>query len=266
VGTNYQLNRDEEERLAALWSRTGAEWNSSEIVAALHLYEGLRGLEISTKIGSPVEQLSRVVCRVNSGIYNKLMNFRALDPRAPQSGLDAGSKLDKIVWAEFFDELSGQMRFDILEAEYARLWQNVQQTEVTLAEAEVIEALSKKDLSELKAQYMAKQPVSRPPRRSVSSLVFLRDSLVVVLRKKLSNGHCEVPNCMNHHFETDAGENFVEIHHIQPLSEGGPDRIENTVALCPNHHRHIHHGKGRHDLVETLRNLRSRDSGEFLQI
>jgi hypothetical protein len=35
---------------------------------------------------------------------------------------------------------------------------------------------------------------------------------------------------------------FLEVHHIIALSAGGPDSIENVIALCPNCHRMSHYG------------------------
>jgi hypothetical protein len=43
-----------------------------------------------------------------------------------------------------------------------------------------------------------------------------------------------------HDFEPTYGSPFAETHHIQYLSEGGPDISGNMVVLCPNHHRIIH--------------------------
>jgi 5-methylcytosine-specific restriction protein A len=33
---------------------------------------------------------------------------------------------------------------------------------------------------------------------------------------------------------------FLEEHHIEWLSKGGEDTIDNAVALCPNCHRKMH--------------------------
>jgi hypothetical protein len=38
----------------------------------------------------------------------------------------------------------------------------------------------------------------------------------------------------------DYGVAFSETHHIQYLSQGGPDVSGNIVVLCPNHHRIVH--------------------------
>jgi hypothetical protein len=38
---------------------------------------------------------------------------------------------------------------------------------------------------------------------------------------------------------------FLEVHHLLHLAKGGPDTVENTVALCPNCHRQLHLGKHR---------------------
>lgn len=34
--------------------------------------------------------------------------------------------------------------------------------------------------------------------------------------------------------------NFVDIHHIHHKAHGGTDRIDNLIALCPNHHKEWH--------------------------
>ena len=45
---------------------------------------------------------------------------------------------------------------------------------------------------------------------------------------------------------------FLEVHHIQPLAEGGKDTVKNTVALCPNCHREAHFGINKEKLKEKL--------------
>ena len=43
-----------------------------------------------------------------------------------------------------------------------------------------------------------------------------------------------------HDFEPRYGHAIAEGHHIQYLSQGGPDVSQNIVVLCPNHHRVVH--------------------------
>lgn len=38
------------------------------------------------------------------------------------------------------------------------------------------------------------------------------------------------------------GKPFLEVHHKRPLSEGGPDTLDNVAAICPNCHRQAHYG------------------------
>lgn len=35
-------------------------------------------------------------------------------------------------------------------------------------------------------------------------------------------------------------DEIVDCHHIKPLSQGGENKIENYIGLCPNHHKLIH--------------------------
>lgn len=35
---------------------------------------------------------------------------------------------------------------------------------------------------------------------------------------------------------------YLEVHHVRLLADGGSDRTENAVALCPNCHRELHYG------------------------
>jgi HNH endonuclease len=46
---------------------------------------------------------------------------------------------------------------------------------------------------------------------------------------------CRVPGCKNSH--------FVDVHHLQPRSEGGENTLENLITLCAAHHRAIHRGE-----------------------
>lgn len=51
------------------------------------------------------------------------------------------------------------------------------------------------------------------------------------------------------------GNPFLETHHVEYLSKGGKDSIENVVALCPNCHRRIHNLKLESDLDSLKQKL-----------
>jgi 5-methylcytosine-specific restriction protein A len=75
--------------------------------------------------------------------------------------------------------------------------------------------------------------------RSVTSNVFVRDAFVAEYAKRRANGVCQLCG-QKAPFNNKEGIPYLECHHIEWLSEGGSDTIENTVALCPNCHRKMH--------------------------
>jgi 5-methylcytosine-specific restriction protein A len=57
--------------------------------------------------------------------------------------------------------------------------------------------------------------------------------------KRRAGGSCQLCN-LPAPFKNHNGEPYLEIHHIVPIEEGGPDTIGNVAALCPNCHRKMH--------------------------
>lgn len=47
--------------------------------------------------------------------------------------------------------------------------------------------------------------------------------------------HCRVPGCTH--------ATFVDVHHVQPRSEGGRNEASNLLVLCSAHHRAVHRGE-----------------------
>jgi HNH endonuclease. len=89
---------------------------------------------------------------------------------------------------------------------------------------------------EKRAQQSDGQNVSS---RVVISSCFVRDEFVAQFSKRRSGGICQL--CDNPApFKDKDSTPFLECHHIQWLSKGGTDTIDNTVALCPNCHRKMH--------------------------
>jgi len=92
----------------------------------------------------------------------------------------------------------------------------------------------------------------QPPRARRSRNDFVRDPYVVAAALARAAGCCDTPGCSSELFETDAGHNFLEVHHIVPLREGGDDALSNACALCPRCHRQLHFDKHRAALQARL--------------
>lgn len=75
---------------------------------------------------------------------------------------------------------------------------------------------------------------------STTSDSYIRDPEVIAWVLEKAAGICE--HCGSPApFKRIDGEAFLEVHHVRPLGEGGPDVIENAAACCPNCHRRLHH-------------------------
>jgi hypothetical protein len=110
----------------------------------------------------------------------------------------------------------------------------------------------------------SKMPSSWPPKGNMkpkkvsqASESYSRDTSVVAFVEDRARGICELC-CEPAPFNRPDGSPFLEVHHIVPLSEGGPDTVDNAAALCPNCHRACHYSsevsKHRETLLHNLSN------------
>jgi hypothetical protein len=95
--TNFSLTPSETERIAALWERTGRDWTRAESIAGLFAYQETYGSAVSRGPGSPVSNIAVLIGRAVAGVYNKVMNFRHLDPRDSREGLSGASARSQTV-------------------------------------------------------------------------------------------------------------------------------------------------------------------------
>ena len=272
AATNYPLGREQLERLAALWSRTGRDWTRDESVAGLWAYARTYGGPVSQLSGSRVAEVALRIGRAISGVYNKVMNFRSIDPRDTRVGLPASGATDQRVWNEFFDQAANQLREADLEQEFNRLWMSTAANSEPALDAEAAREraeaaarrLEDQDLDDLLARYHASLAVrpARPRASSATTRVYERDQLVIAIARKRAGHRCEVPGCSHPQFMAADGLPYCEVHHVIPLAEGGEDRIENAACLCPSHHREVHHGSQRSIIEVQLKQLRAVVSGE----
>ncbi len=74
------------------------------------------------------------------------------------------------------------------------------------------------------------------PPKITRGTYYYRDPNLAALVKKLANGVCDL--CvLEAPFLNKVGHPYLECHHIEPRAKGGPDILENVVALCPNCHK-----------------------------
>jgi hypothetical protein len=122
-GTNFQLKPKEARRLLLLTQRTGIVWNYSDSLAGLWAYAKTYNQTVSKKEGSPVSKVAILTGRAVTGVYNKVMNFRSIDPRDIRTGLPGINKGDKLVWDDFYDTIGENLDTTRLEETFKEMWE-----------------------------------------------------------------------------------------------------------------------------------------------
>jgi hypothetical protein len=104
------------------------------------------------------------------------------------------------------------------------------------------------------------KPAGQVAPRQVSreTQTYERDPLVRAFVLRRAKGKCECCGKDAPFVDRD-GEPFLEVHHIQPLAQGGGDVVDNAAAICPNCHRECHHGR---NLLQLRQHLLDR-AGSF---
>jgi 5-methylcytosine-specific restriction endonuclease McrA len=83
---------------------------------------------------------------------------------------------------------------------------------------------------------------TQPKSITATTIIFERNPDVVAEVLFRAKGICQNCNKPAPFKRRSDGTPYLEVHHVVPLSNGGEDKIENAVALCPNCHRERHHG------------------------
>ena len=269
AATNYPVGPEHAARLSAVWDRTGVDWTRNESLAGLWAYAQTHGQSVSKAPGSPVAEVALLIGRVVSGVYNKVMNFRAIDPRDERAGMSGAGAVDRRVWNEFYDPAATEIRLSELEHEFNRLWRGEGDTlspssdlfQDDAAFQSAVKAFTEAGLPNLLVRYNREQASrsGRPSTRATLIRRYDRSPLVVAIARLRAGYRCEMPNCNHPLFFDQGGLPYSEVHHIEPLSEGGEDTLENVVCLCPAHHREVHVGSRATALTEVLRTVRLGD-------
>lgn len=86
---------------------------------------------------------------------------------------------------------------------------------------------------------LAKRGNRTPGIRYVKTVQYERNEAVAEYAKRIAKGICQLCG-EKAPFSYNDGTPYLETHHINWLSEGGSDTIDNTAALCPNCHAKMH--------------------------
>lgn len=219
------------------------DWTRDELILALDLYirSGRRQLPnthqdviaLSEALNElPIHEPSKrdATFRNPQGVSMKLANFRAVDPDNLQLGLPRGSKLDKEVWDEFYDD---QKRLEITAA-------SIREVASHSAGKPIVPPNSYDDDEFIEGRLLTGIHILRE--RS-STLVRRKKQRVLECFGTLS---CEVCGFDFHKTYGQLGQGYAECHHLIPLSELGTtvrNSIKDLAIVCSNCHRMLHKSK-----------------------
>ena len=93
--------------------------------------------------------------------------------------------------------------------------------------------------------------------RKAETKVFIRNPAIASYVKQLANGVCALCN-KPAPFKDKNNKPFLHAHHIEYLSDGGLDVLENCIAVCPNCHARIHILNDSLDKEKLIQKVKSR--------
>ena len=120
--TNFKITAVQASRIRQLFQNTGRTWDYDENLAGLWAYSQTLDGSVSRSPGSPVAEVSGKIGRAVTGVYNKVMNFRAIDPTDPRAGLKASGENPKKVWSDYFDSSHGILDIERIDRDYRSTW------------------------------------------------------------------------------------------------------------------------------------------------
>lgn len=88
---------------------------------------------------------------------------------------------------------------------------------------------------------------------TTTSKTYVRNPIIAQYAKNRAQGYCELCGA-SAPFAVD-GVPYLEAHHLQLVSEGGKDSIDNISALCPNCHRRMHALRDPEDLKKLAKTV-----------
>lgn len=104
-----------------------------------------------------------------------------------------------------------------------------------------------------------------PDKQRPTADVFLRDPKICAWVLKEADGVCELCGNRGPFYDQKTDCPFLVVHHVQFLSQGGADSVQNAVALCPNCHAECHYAPNTKVVAEKIRGQVPRIAKKTLQ-
>lgn len=212
--------------------RTEEAWSDVELKATLEAYKRLLNGERLSKAGL-YRELSQRFSRASGAYERRMQNISAVLSEQGKPWVP-GLKPQKNLGAKVRPRLE-------------RLMQEILGGDGGTAPAYEPEVLALLDQPHL--------PVPTGQQKPATSTKLVtdhaRDAAVKAWVLKNAQGMCE---CCGKPapFRTVDDLPYLEVHHVRTLASGGADTVDNTVAICPNCHRELHHGTGASELRARL--------------
>jgi len=112
------------------------------------------------------------------------------------------------------------------------------------------------DFEELRRKAIAASREIAPTSTSTSTRTHReRSGDVVAYALARAGGICE--SCENRapFISKSRSDPYLEVHHIDRITDDGPDKPESVAAICPNCHREIHHGENGDEVNKRLNGI-----------
>lgn len=235
------------------------KWHRDEIILALDLYLRISSGKISH--GNPdIIELSRLLnllpihkirpdkvkFRNPNGVSLKLGNLLAVDPNYQGAGMKRGSKLDRLVFEEFFGKQKE------LHQIAKRIKETVDNPDLNFQLYQIPNDTNKfiDTVKEGQVVYKLHKHRERNPK-----IIKLKKEQQMDLFGKLECEACAFD------FEKGygkIGKGYIECHHKLPLSEieiESITKIDDLALVCPNCHRVLHRGISTMDINQLRNNL-----------
>lgn len=227
-------------------SRAGKNWSRDELRSCVSAYHQLLTFEANGQVANKTQVRNRVLQSEllgrSAGSYEfRMQNISSVLGDLGLKTLEGYKPLRNI----------GSAKETLVEL-INEIWGREGQGEKPTGEPDefsvrVMSALSK-EVSRAKLPPLGNSNVQQVQSRYARHV---RDPNVAAWVLNAAHGVCEVCG-LKAPFIRDDGVPFLEVHHVLPLAENGPDTVHNTVAACPNCHRELHHGKTRKRLARDL--------------